>query len=66
MRLMAKTYKVPVDVSVQDSYMGERFEREFKAGTHSPKSEVEEYALQVALSALGARPGPGEHERTDE
>lgn len=45
------TYELTDETNVQDSYLGERFELTFPAGKHTPKSEVEEYALQQAVAA---------------
>lgn len=54
---MAKT-KLKHDVNVQGSYMGERYERSFKAGEHEPKSEVDEEALRIAKEADDAVTAP--------
>jgi hypothetical protein len=45
------TYKLTTEVSVQDAFLGEQFDLTFQAGEHTPKSEVEEFALQKAVEA---------------
>lgn len=47
-----KTYELTADVNVQDSFQGETFDFTFTAGTHTPKNELEEYALAKAVEAL--------------
>lgn len=50
---MAETFKLAEAVHVEGHApgSGERYSFDFKAGTHKPKNELEEFALAQAVSA---------------
>jgi hypothetical protein len=48
---VAKTVELHQAHTIENAYLGERFTLELKAGKHIPKSEVEEFALQLAVEA---------------
>jgi hypothetical protein len=49
--MTAKSYTLKRATHVENSYLGERFEFDFKAGKHTPASESEELALALAVEA---------------
>lgn len=64
----AKTYELKAPTVIEDVWLGERFHLEFTAGRHTPKSEMEEYALAHAVelqSLAEAQAAPVKTEETE-